>query len=226
MPRSYDQHCSLALALDVVGDRWALLIVRDLLLGPRRFGELLDGLPGLGTDILTARLRDLEAEGVVTRRTEGRATWYELTEAGRALAPVMRELAIWGVRRFLAPPLAENFTPRSTLTALSMGAAAATTVDGAEGEYELRVGPEVATLAVGTGGMSATQGPASDPVATVIFTPAGVLALIMGSPLERLATTGEAKVEGDVTKAASVLEALSCSGIVAGYFASLSAALP
>src|SRR5919106_4609381 len=85
MPRSYEQHCSLALALDVVGDRWALLIVRDLLLGPRRFGELLEGLPGIGTDILTARLRDLEADGVVSRRIEGRASWYQLTDEGKAL---------------------------------------------------------------------------------------------------------------------------------------------
>lgn len=224
MPRSYDQHCSLALALDVVGDRWALLIVRDLLLGPRRFGELLEGLPGIGTDILTARLRDLEADGVVSRRTEGRASWYELTEAGRALAPVMRELAIWGVRRFLAPPLSEKFTPRSTLTALSMGAAGSGTVEGADGQYEVRVASEVIAVIVHDGKMSAAQGPAHDPVATVTFTPAGVLALIMGSPLESLASTGEAKVSGDVTRAATVLETLSRSGIVAGYFASIEAA--
>ncbi len=222
MARSYEQHCSLALALDVVGDRWALLIVRDLLLGPRRFGELLEGLPGIGTDILTARLRDLEADGVVTRRIEGRASWYELTDAGRTLAPVIRELAIWGVRRFLALPLAEKFSPRSTLTALSMGASACAPVEGADGEYEVRVGAEVATVTVADGRTSAAQGPATDPVATVTFTPAGVLALIIGSPLESLAATGEAKVKGDVTKAAPVLEALSRSGIVAGYFASVS----
>jgi DNA-binding HxlR family transcriptional regulator len=222
MGRSYDQHCSLALALDVVGDRWALLIVRDLLLGARRFGELLEGLPGIGTDILTARLRDLEADGVVSRRSEGRASWYELTDAGRALAPVMRELAIWGVRRFLAPPLADKVLPRSTLTALSIGAAGSPAVERADGEYEVRVGPEVATVTVTGGRMSAAQGPATDPVATVTFTPAGVLALIIGSPLDNLVSTGEAKVAGDAAKAAAVLEALSRSGIVAGYFASLS----
>ncbi len=221
MARTYDQHCSLALALDVVGDRWALLIIRDLLLGPRRFGELLEGLPGIGTDILTARLREMESAGLVARRQEGRASWYQLTDEGRALQPAMRELAIWGVRRFLAPPLAEQFSPRSTLTLLSMGAGAQVDVDDADGSYEIRVGPEVATLDVVDGRVRAAQGPAADPTATVTFTQAGVLALVMGSPLESLVATGEAKVSGDGVRAAAVLEALSRSGIVTRAFAAL-----
>ena len=224
MSRTYDQHCSLALALDVVGDRWALLVIRDLLLGPRRFGELLEGLPGIGTDILTARLRDLEAAGLVSRRQEGRASWYDLTDEGRALQPAMRELAIWGVRRFLAPPLAETFSPRSTLTLLSMGTAGAIDVEGVDGRYEIRVEPEVATMDVVGGRVRATQGPAGDPTATVSFTQAGVLALVMGSPLESLVATGEAQVDGDAARAATVLEALSRSGIVTGAFAALSGA--
>jgi DNA-binding HxlR family transcriptional regulator len=221
MGRTYDQHCSLALALDVVGDRWALLVIRDLLLGPRRFGELLEGLPGIGTDILTARLRDMESAGLVTRRQEGRASWYQLTDEGRALQPAMRELAIWGVRRFLAPPLAEQFSPRSTLTLLSMGAGDQVDVDGADGSYEIRVGSEVATLDVVDGRVRAAQGPAAGPIATVTFTQAGVLALVMGSPLQSLVATGEAKVEGDGDRAAIVLEALSRSGIVTRAFAAL-----
>lgn len=221
MARTYDQHCSLALALDVVGDRWALLIIRDLLLGPRRFGELLEGLPGIGTDILTARLREMESAGLVSRRQEGRASWYQLTDEGRALQPAMRELAIWGVRRFLAPPLAEQFSPRSTLTLLSMGAGDQVDVDDADGSYEIRVGPEVATLDVVDGRVQAAQGPAADPTATVTFTQAGVLALVMGSPLGSLVATGEAKVAGDGAQAATVLEALSRSGIVTRAFAAL-----
>ena len=224
MSRTYDQHCSLALALDVVGDRWALLVIRDLLLGPRRFGELLEGLPGIGTDILTGRLRDLEAAGLVSRRQEGRASWYDLTDEGRALQPAMRELASWGVRRFLAPPLAETFSPRSTLTLLSMGTAGAIDVEGVDGRYEIRVEPEVATMDVVGGRVRATQGPADDPTATVSFTQAGVLALVMGSPLESLVATGEAQVDGDAARAATVLEALSRSGIVTGAFVALSGA--
>lgn len=221
MGRTYDQHCSLALALDVVGDRWALLVIRDLLLGPRRFGELLDGLPGIGTDILTARLRDLEAAGLVSRRQEGRASWYDLTDEGRALQPAMRELAIWGVRRFLAPPLAETFSPRSTLTLLCMGVSGTIDADDADGRYEIRVEPEVATVDVVDGRVRAAQGAAEDPTATVTFTQAGVLALVMGSPLETLVATGEAEVDGDAARAATVLEALSRSGIVTRAFAAL-----
>ena len=221
MARTYDQHCALALALDVIGDRWALLIVRDLFLGPRRFGQLLDGLPGIGTDILTTRLRDLETAGLVTRREEGRARWYELTGEGRALLPAMRELAVWGVRRFLAPPLADQFSPRSTLTLLCVGEPDEP-LDGLDGSYEVQLGPEVATIEVAGGRrVRAAQGPASDPLATVTFTQAGILALVIGSPLQSLVATGEAKVNGDMKRVAQVLEALSRSGIVARAFAAL-----
>ena len=70
--RSYNQYCALARALDVVGERWSLLIVRELLEGPRRFGELLEGLPGIATNLLTERLRSLEEAGVLARRPDGR----------------------------------------------------------------------------------------------------------------------------------------------------------
>ncbi|MGH8975580.1 MAG: hypothetical protein ACRD0C_20530, partial [Acidimicrobiia bacterium] len=128
---------------------------------------------------------------------------------------------IWGVRRFLAPPLAEKFSPRSVLTLLTMGASRCLEVEGADGSYELHVGPEVATVEVAGGRVAAAQGPAADPSATVTFTHAGVLALVMGSPLASLVATGEAKVEGDEAGAATVLEALSRTGIVAGAFAAL-----
>jgi DNA-binding HxlR family transcriptional regulator len=104
--RRYGQRCPAAIALDVVGERWTPLIVRELLLGPKRYTDLLDGLPGIGTNILANRLSDLQAHGVVERHTLPRPTpvaVYELTEAGAALAPVLRELRTWGAR-FGAPP--------------------------------------------------------------------------------------------------------------------------
>ena len=97
--RSYRQHCSLARALDLVGERWTLLIIRDLLSGPRRYQELLDNLPGIGTNLLAARLRELAGVSIVQKvlLSAPRIRAYELTEMGRALEPVVVELARWGV---------------------------------------------------------------------------------------------------------------------------------
>jgi DNA-binding HxlR family transcriptional regulator len=97
--RRYDQYCSAARALDVVGDRWTLLIVRELLAGPRRYTDLHADLPGVSTDVLASRLRDMERDGLATRRRlppPGAANVYELTPRGRELLPVLQALGEWG----------------------------------------------------------------------------------------------------------------------------------
>ena len=97
--RSYPQYCGLARALDAVGDRWALLVLRELTLGPRRYTDLLDGLPGASTDMLAARLRDLEEAGAIRRRVlppPAASKVYELTARGHDLEPVLQSLAVWG----------------------------------------------------------------------------------------------------------------------------------
>jgi DNA-binding HxlR family transcriptional regulator len=99
--RSYSQLCGIATALDVIGDRWAALILRDLLLGPLRFGELAEGLPGIGTNTLAARLKDLESSDVVRRELlplPDRGTVYELTPYGRELEPILMGLGRWGTK--------------------------------------------------------------------------------------------------------------------------------
>lgn len=99
--RTYAQFCALAKALDVAGERWSLLVVRELLAGPKRYTDLLAGLPGVSTDILAARLRNLEAAQIVSRRTlppPAASTVYELTEDGRGLERAVVELARWGLR--------------------------------------------------------------------------------------------------------------------------------
>jgi DNA-binding HxlR family transcriptional regulator/putative sterol carrier protein len=101
LPRSYGQVCGVATALDVIGDRWSVLVIRDLLLGPLRFGDLVDGLPGIGTNTLTARLKLLETTNVVARRAAplpDRGTVYELTPYGRELEPIVMALGRWGSR--------------------------------------------------------------------------------------------------------------------------------
>ena len=100
-PRSYKQLCGIASALDVIGDRWTMLLLRDLLLGPLRFGDLADGMPGIGTNTLAARLRQLESAGVVQRTLlplPDRGTAYELTGYGRELEPILMALGRWGTK--------------------------------------------------------------------------------------------------------------------------------
>ncbi|MFB7245723.1 transcriptional regulator [Streptomyces populi] len=104
--RSYDQYCSAARALDAVGDRWTLLIVRELLGGPRRYTDLHADLPGVSTDVLASRLKDMERDGLTARRRlppPGAAYVYELTGRGRDLLPVLQALGEWG-----APALGER----------------------------------------------------------------------------------------------------------------------
>lgn len=97
--RSYEQFCGVARALDLVGERWALLVIRDLLLGPKRFTDLRRGLQGIGTNVLAARLRELERAGVVRRRTlppPAASVVYELTDYGRRLEGPLLALGRWG----------------------------------------------------------------------------------------------------------------------------------
>ncbi|MFF4732777.1 winged helix-turn-helix transcriptional regulator [Streptomyces mirabilis] len=106
MSRSYEQTCVIARALDVLGERWTFLIIRELTLGKRRYGELLENLPGMGTSLLAARLKHLEIHDIVRRSTlagPGRATSYELTERGEALLPALTGLATWGAGLGEAP---------------------------------------------------------------------------------------------------------------------------
>src|SRR5664279_1887637 len=104
--KRYGQLCPLARALDVVGERWSLLVVRELALGPRRYSDLLNGLPGVPSNLLATRLRDLQDAGVIIKRTlppPTVVTVYELTEAGHALRPVLGALREWGRRYGSAP---------------------------------------------------------------------------------------------------------------------------
>jgi DNA-binding HxlR family transcriptional regulator len=105
--KRYDQYCPIACSLSVLGERWTLLVVRELLHGPQRYTDLADHLPGIGTNILAARLKELESAGIVEKRRlppPAASTVYELTESGRALRPVLHELARFGARMMGPPP--------------------------------------------------------------------------------------------------------------------------
>src|SRR5258705_9465759 len=139
--KHYGEACAIARALDVVGERWSLLLVRELTLGPRRYRDLATGLPGIPSHILAARLKDLQAAGVITRRTlpaPTDVTVYELTEAGRALEPALKELLDWGLRYGPEPSRDDAGQPGWALLA-GVGRPSALP---AGQTCELRVGPE------------------------------------------------------------------------------------
>ncbi|CAL9353938.1 hypothetical protein SUDANB121_00534 [Nocardiopsis dassonvillei] len=118
--RSYGEGCPIAHSLDLVGERWALLVVRELRLGPRRYRDLQEALPGIAPTVLSQRLKDLEAAGVVHRRElapPAAARVYGLTEWGAGLEPVFRELARWGVRSPVVP-LSGGVSADSTMLGL------------------------------------------------------------------------------------------------------------
>ena len=165
--REHADPCGVARALDVVGQRWAMLVVRELLLGPKRFGDLHRGLGGMSQNVLSQRLRELEAAGVVRRTRLGPpagAAAYELTPDGAALEPVLVALGRWGRRRPL--PASGAMSADSLLLALR------TTFDppdpaGPDAELELRVGEDVVAVSVAGGQLRMARGPARRPAAVV-----------------------------------------------------------
>ena len=116
--REYGQYCGVTRGLELVGERWALLIVRDLLVGPRRYGELAAGLPRIPTNILAARLKELQAAGVIRRVPHSRVIIYELTPYGRELEPVVLALGAWGFKAMGDPREEQVITPDSMTMAL------------------------------------------------------------------------------------------------------------
>jgi DNA-binding HxlR family transcriptional regulator len=186
MRRGYDQYCPVAHALDLVGDRWALLVVRELVHGPKRYTDLADHLPGIGTNILAARLRDLEACGIVTKRTlppPAASRVYELTDYGRELRSVIRELALWGARS-LGPPTADDeLFPGWLENALDVVLAPSAP----PGRFEFRVGDEVAGIVDG----HAQAGPVENPDVVVEGDPAGVYYMFVDRRLDLVSVTGD-----------------------------------
>jgi DNA-binding HxlR family transcriptional regulator len=163
--RSYGQACTLARALDVVGDRWTLPLVRELMLGPKRFTDLLDGLPGIGRNLLAERLRQLEAEGLLSRARlppPAASRVYELTDTGRALGPAMAELGRWGVERLPPAPPEADFRPAWAVFPLSY-MADTEAARGVHESYEFRIDDETFHIRVDDGVVQPRAGAPSMP---------------------------------------------------------------
>jgi len=181
--RHYGQACSVAGALDRIGERWSLLIVRELLLGPLRFSDLVRAVGGAPTDVLTKRLRDLERDGIVTRREldpPASAVAYELTDLGRELDPLLLELGRWGLNFYEADDaedLESSWLPNSLRIVLHPPVDAAVTV-------QLRSEGKAFGIEVADGRVSAERGEAVAPDLTMSGPPRAVLgALIVGEQL-------------------------------------------
>jgi DNA-binding HxlR family transcriptional regulator/putative sterol carrier protein len=159
--RSYNQFCALASALDVVGERWTLLIVRELFTGPRRFRDLLVGLPCISTNLLTERLKTLERQGIVRRRAlppPAGSKVYELTAVGRSLEKALVELGRWG-SQFLPPSLEGVALPSLGATALAIQAFFhPEQALGVDETYEIDLGEEVLQVRIKDGAIHVQQG--------------------------------------------------------------------
>jgi len=207
--RSYGDPCGVARALDAVGERWALLVVRELLLGPKRFSDLHRGVGAASQNVLSQRLRELEAAGIVRRRRLGppaRSSAYELTERGAALEPILLELGRWGREQ-----------PMESTAELSVDAlmlALRTTFDpGAAGNLEaslaLRVDDDELEVTVADGRLAVTRGGADGADATIRTDARTLRALAFGGRrLDEARAAGAVEVEGDAAAAQRLLDAV------------------
>lgn len=213
--RSYDQFDATARALDSVGDRWTLLIVRELLGGPRRYTDLHADLPGVSTDVLASRLKDMEQSGLALRRKlppPSAASVYELTERGHGLRPVLAALAAWG-----APALAERRPTdavRAHWFALPLlGALTGLTQEGVlevrldEGEFHLHVGGGAGAVLPGAEAYGPVYGygPADRPDARIVLDAGVCLDLARGAAgLAEAVKDGRVEVSGESPLAAEL----------------------
>lgn len=178
--RTYGEHCAVARALDVVGERWALLVVRELLLGPKRFTDLRTGLPNAKPSVVSHRLQELEEAGVVRRRklAPPAGAWvYELTEDGQDLEPIVIALGDWG-RRVPTRPGAVHGSDSIVLALQSRFDPQAAA--GLRGSFELRLGDDRYRIVVSEGRMTARRGEPEGPDAVIETDPETLGAALLG----------------------------------------------
>lgn len=181
--RTYGQYCSIARALDVVGDRWTLLIVRELLLrGPCRFTDLKTGLPGIATNLLSTRLKELEDAGLISREDAPppvATVLYSLTENGLALEPVLKALGLWGLRYMTDERPADAFQARWLAYATAWFTTDADP-DAPPAVIQLIASDEQAVIEVGGGQVRTRVGRAANPDLVLDGPPRAILGLLTG----------------------------------------------
>jgi len=196
----YQQYCGLARALDLVGDRWTLLIVRELMPGPRRFTDLLDGLPGVSRNLLTGRLRDLESAGIIAREElppPAARLVYELTDDGRGLAAAIVPLIAWGARHLGDRKPSDAF--RARWAALAMATFAdREAAEGVTETYQYLVGDSAFHFRIDDGSIQVLDGRAEDPAVTLTTDEETWVAIVSGEvTASSAAAAGAVQLEGD-----------------------------
>jgi DNA-binding HxlR family transcriptional regulator len=210
--RSYQDGCGIARALDVVGERWALLVVRELLFGPQRFTELRQGLPGASSNLVADRLRELEERGVVARRhlaPPAASQVYELTEWGRELEPIVLALGEWGLQ---VPMPAEPTKIGATSMLIYLRTAARLDSRAAPASYRFEMDARVWTVSTRQGRVHVESGEPRDAVAGLRTDPASLNALLAEPSLLDSGTTQNGptfEVSGDRRALRRLLRAVS-----------------
>jgi DNA-binding HxlR family transcriptional regulator len=197
--RSYGEACRFAHALDLVGERWALLVVRELLLGPKRFTDLRVGLPHASSNILSERLRELEHGAVIQRRKlppPAASVVYELTEWGRELEPVVTKLGAWGARSPF-PPDSEEIGPDSIVLALRSLFDAEAAGD-LNATYQLQIGEQRFRVEIAEGQLDLNRGAAANPDVSLAVPDAPTLAAVLTGqlPLDEALSSGTIQIKG------------------------------
>jgi DNA-binding HxlR family transcriptional regulator len=209
--RSYGDRCGIARALEVVGERWALLVVRELLLGPKRFSDLREGLPKIGPDMLSQRLRELEHAGVVARGQLPppiSAKVYELTARGRELEPVLLALGRWG-SEVAFPADASAFSPDSMVLALkTLFSPHAAAADGVlDSTYGLTLDAQPFVLRPTAALLEVHRGEVPRPAASIAARPSTLAGVLWhGASLEDGLQAGSIRIEGDRASAEHLFE--------------------
>jgi DNA-binding HxlR family transcriptional regulator len=208
MARTYGDGCGIAHALDLVGERWALLVVRELLLGPKRFTDLRDGLPNASPNVLSQRLRELEAADIVRRRKlpPPAAAWvYELTDWGRDLKPIAIALGTWALR---SPSFPDDAPVGTDSVILALGTFFdADAADGLNAAYELRLGEQTFHVQVADGAIDVDRGSADHPDAIIQTDPDALSAVVWERrDLADALGAGEIAIEGDQRAVSRFLE--------------------
>lgn len=206
--RTYGQFCTVARSLDRLGDRWTLLLIRELLLGPKRFKDLEEGLPGIAPNLLSKRLKQLQRDGIL-RHTRldppADVPVYELTKAGRELEAVILSLARWGMRHL--PPARPEDLRRPEWMLLSLRARfRPDRAEGVRETYEFRIDDETYHARVADGGVTTRRGSAADPE-LVLITDADTLFELASGDLEL-----ESALEQDLLRVSGDPEALERMG--------------